>query len=316
MALGKMRGRAIPLLEKLVAHRDESVRAFAVAALRETNAKEVIPLLRSALTDPSAKVGFQAAVALAHFGVSPVAHQLEDAAKGGDLYALSDAIVALYELGQHSYLEAALEDSREQVRYYAAASLKRIEGRLALPMIYSALKDSSPAVRSAAMDAFAKIASREDMDRLKVFLDDKSDEYVRFVAAKTLLTLGYQEGTIVLEEIMESESRTLRRLVAEALGSVNSGSSLAVLRKALRDSNPDVRVSAIGSLARRGEKSVLPALEGLLHDDNIDVIGAASDALVRLSDQHISAGLEAALRDSKSYTRIYAAAAILRLDGR
>ena len=131
------------------------------------DAKEAIPELIVALSDPHPDNRWSAAGALAHMGtearvaVPSLISLLDDADEKVRWYAA----FALSEIGAEARaavpaLIRALDDSDEDVRGYAVRALGRIqpEGRAAIPQIQALLADESGAIREEAEVALALLS--------------------------------------------------------------------------------------------------------------------------------------------------------------
>ena len=72
---------------------------------------------------------------------------------------------------------------------------------------------------------------------------------------------GAPEG---MGPLLESEDRTLKLAVVEALTQIASPTALRLLEKAVEDSDRDVRIASVKFLASRGHRNALARVESML----------------------------------------------------
>ncbi len=124
---------ALPKLMDLAAHdADEMVRACAVMALGESREARCLPLLRSALTDPSRRVRERAAMALQHFDDMESAEPLLNAIRDQDAEVVFNAAFALGRRKGDRIVRSLLpllERPERKIRVAAADSIGRIVGQ-------------------------------------------------------------------------------------------------------------------------------------------------------------------------------------------
>jgi len=110
---------------------------------------------------------------------------------------------------------------------------------------------------------------------------------VRDRAQWSLISTGTRAIRPLVSVLENPASRPAARLGAVwALAAIPNDGSLAPLRKALRESNPEVVLAAARSLALRRDTRSAPELRRLLIAENFPVRRAAAEALARCGDTH------------------------------
>lgn len=96
---------------------------------------------------------------------------------------------------------------------------------------------------------------------------------------------------------------------------LDDAAQLDVLRTALADADPRVRVEAVDAFAETGGERALPWLADALQDPSVDVREAAVDALGDIGGERALAALTGILSDTDPGIRESAIYAIHRIDG-
>jgi putative heme-binding domain-containing protein len=128
--------------------------------------------------------------------------------------------------------------------------------------------------------------SQTSIQRLIELLADPRPA-VRDRAQWSLISTGTKAIRPLVSVLENPASRPTAKLGAVcALAAIPNDGSLAPLRKALREANPDVVLAAARSLAMRRDTHSAPELRGLLIPKNSSVRRAAAEALARCGDTH------------------------------
>jgi HEAT repeat protein len=178
-------------------------------------------------------------------------------------------------------LRQHLGDGNENVRAVAAAALGRLGGRQTLGYLVRLARDSSDAVRAAAIDAIARILTPR----------------ARYLSgARPTSILGW-----------------LWLLFAPRQRAVNNG--MAALCDACRDRAPLVRVRALVALGELGEAafSALPIVREALSDEDDSAEQAAVEALVRIGGANVLPDLLSLCDAQRPHMRLLAARALGQL---
>ncbi|HEV3122199.1 MAG TPA: HEAT repeat domain-containing protein, partial [Isosphaeraceae bacterium] len=227
-----------------------------------------VATLESALTDSSAAVRTQAALALGRVG--PRAK------------AVAPGLIAL------------LKDSDETVRCQTAEALGQIgaEDEASVAALVEVLDDASPAVKASAARALGalKKAAAPAVEALVPLLQDR-EESVRTAAAEAIGQVGPldEAATDILVEGLASPDTVVRAQTAEALGTIGATADEAApaLVEAMADDNDRVRAKAVQALGKMGESAAAAAVPGLvraLRDQDDWVSALAAEALGQMGE--------------------------------
>ena len=251
----------MPLLGKLLAHKEPNVRARAVVALNRLGpaAKEAADALRGAVKDDSPVIAFWANVALCRFDPKPdavaaVAGYLTDR----DPTLRLDAAEVIGSLGAGGKpavprLIVARTDANEQVRLAAALALWRVEQHpTALPAAAEMLRSPDPRMRAlAAVDIGGVIGPEARSvvpDLVKRLFDPFA--HVRSAAAEAIGRIGPAASTAapaLLAGLEGDEPAFVQSAACEALGLIqptDKDAAVALLKKKLDDADPVTRIHA------------------------------------------------------------------------
>jgi hypothetical protein len=158
-------------------------------------------------------------------------------------------------------LEAALRDASPAVRSAAALALADLAAVEALPSLLFAIEDADPHVRQMALTALGEIGDSRACERLRRALDDQRPE-VRFQAVIAFARVAPDQAEEALVRAMNDPDATIRHIAirmaeehAEELGVAPSGATLEAMRERLLDADPRVRVAAAVALAHSSDPS-------------------------------------------------------------
>ena len=179
--------------------------------------------------------------------------------------------------------------------------------------LISALKDSDPGVRKAAVESLGRIGDVRAIEPLSGLLGDSNVE-VRQTAVEALGNLDDPKVVPALTKAAGDANPAVRREAAEALLGIDDESATTPLVKLLSDSDPKVRVTALEGLSRRGDKRALEPLGKLVKDPNVEVRARAVRALARFRDPASQNALVTALKDENADVRAAAASALGELE--
>lgn len=284
---------AIPLLVRALQSPAVEVRGFAVDALGRIGQQpeSVVPAIVAEADLPPAHINYAplapfrclAARALGRLGPKAVAAvpMLERALQNEDPLYRVQAAWALWEIAQHPQalptLRAVLKQTDSEAAFGAALALAQLD-------------DAAP---SAAADLIEAL--------------DHPDADVRRAAASALVALGGSDWETVAARLLQGEFRApaaaayvlgqfldrqrqtvfyapeldAQQLAAAARPAVRAAAPALV--RLLEDPDPEVRQTAVQSLARMGLLAA-PFLLPRLDSANVAVCAAASDALTRMED--------------------------------
>jgi HEAT repeat protein len=195
------------------------------------------------------------------------------------------------EVGE-SLLLRALGAGDPGLRAVAAGALAERGARAALPALVSALRSAADAQPDEGGDAgwheieqaLHALLERADAtlgDRLAALLEgaiDGAPEGFRLATARLLGRIGTAHHEQRVELLLSDPSAAVRRAAVEALARV-APRRVELLRCALADEAPQVRIGAAAALAATGDASVVADVASLLDDAEPRVGGAALRAL-------------------------------------
>jgi HEAT repeat protein len=186
------------MLETLASD-DPAIRFCAAHALGWSRSRHAVPALIRATTDPSPDVRMIAA------------HGLGRARGEGE--RVLDALVRL------------TKDDVESTRWAAVHAIRDRREPGALPVLLSLLTDPAPDLRDAAAGA---LRWARDPDAVAPSLERAAeadpDQFVRFRAAESLMSLGYQSGTQLMLALrtLPSLDPDVARMIEEDLAGVKN----------------------------------------------------------------------------------------------
>jgi HEAT repeat protein len=217
------------VLESLRDETDPRVRVAAANAMQKIGlTPEELPILVTALRDPSADVRDAVATALKD-RMGQVRTLIEPDLQDSAVEIRKRATEALGPLGHVApgeilpILRGSLEDREAVVRVAAVRALREI-GDLANGALREALKHDEPDVRAAAAEAIAIVSPRTAVSGLVDLLGD-SDASVRASAVRALGSLGAEarNAADALQKIAQNDaSADVRALAARALDAIGA----------------------------------------------------------------------------------------------
>lgn len=265
---------AVPKVTALLKHPEESVREAAVYVLGNLGsaAKPAIPALVAAQDDSSKSVRDGAISALASVGPETIPH-LVRALQHPDPYVRRRSADELghmdvTDIAVTRSLEATLKDSDLSVRVTAAAALCDLRQSMeaTIPVLIEGIDQENEALRRKAiwaLEGLGPIANAARPALLKAILD--WDDAGRF-GVDALKAVGAGEATRDVDffaSALNSQEAGVRRRAVAALGNYRDISAVPVLARALKDTDPAVRVYAAEALYQFGPDAA-PATSSLV----------------------------------------------------
>jgi len=200
-------------------------------------------------------------------------------------------------------LKKALSDKDPYNRIYAAASLIEMGNLSFFDVLKKEISNPEPLVR---VSAYLEMIEMEKKGKLSVIPMLKNIFTVEEAAVKilTLESLKDEADNSIfplLEWAIKSDNNYIvKSIAAEVLGEISHPSSLALLKKAAEDEHILVRLSAMSSLARRGEKAYLRGLIEALKGKDPSIRETAAGLMGRVRDKSVVPLLEKILDQEKS----------------
>lgn len=168
---------------------------------------------------------------------------------------------------------AALKAWREIADSAASALLRDI-----------AVNDADPTVRREAVTTLATVKDKDSVSLFaKIAGDAKTEDSLRQEAVKGISAIGSPEAVKQLIDIVAASdtSPELAALSIEALGKLKSGDSVNVIEKRLGDANTDVRIRAVEAYAEIRGVEGAARIAQLLKDSDVNVRKTALRVLAR-----------------------------------
>jgi cyclophilin family peptidyl-prolyl cis-trans isomerase/HEAT repeat protein len=212
--------------------------------------------LKTLLGHDAARVRARAALALGRIGDPASAAPLREALRDEDPAVRRDAALALGLLGDEEAEPVLLRrlalDRGVAERAADLAALGRVGGERSLPALTFSLTEPEAEVRAAAALALAALGHRRRLG-------------VQLATAEAALATALGDGQ---GEVRRAAAFALHRVRPErGLRPPTGDAAVAALRKALRDTDPEVRSLALRGFAQRGPQDHEPLVAALADSD-------------------------------------------------
>jgi HEAT repeat protein len=249
-ALG-LRGARDPLIRAL-RDPDPSARGVAAWALGKLGDRVAVPVLIRVLRDPDANVREMAVLALGDLGDQRAVAALVPLAADPEHGVRSVTTVALRRIGGEGAADALGQllrsDPNAHTRVMAAGALREVEGRHRVAVLQAALADVEPDVRATAAYALETLRSRESVPALLTALGREADPDVAEALVQALGASKDPRATVGLVRMLGDSVPRVREAAARMLGDLGDGRAVAPLIAATRDSDHEVRLTAVWAL--------------------------------------------------------------------
>lgn len=311
-ALGRRREmRAEPDLVKLLSDADASVTLSAARALGKIGGNEAVAALRSARANASAPL--RRAILDAMFSCADRALADGDVRSAATIYgelrtsgeptqvraAAFRGVVLSSKQRQTELVLEALKASDEVEQAVAIQLVRELTDRNATTAFASALKDITPTLQVALLEA---LSQRDDPAAApSVAVVAHSDEpAVRMAALKALGALGNATHVGLLAEQAAAGPVPERAEARSALTSLHRGDVLGAILAEIQKAEFPVRVELVQTLARRAERRAVPELLRLAANGDGELSVVAIQALEKLADDGHAVALLALVVDAKN----------------
>ena len=293
-------------------------RAWSAHALGHLPSTKHQRLLLDALKSQDSAVRREAMEGLANIGDrSAIPHLVQAASR--------ESVEALQTLAQQT-AEAIIARDRETPPDHRSGlqsedPLERVAAIEALqteanwehrPLFISALEDTHPAVKKAAVLALGSLGDARALNTLHPLLDEYSGPLLHAVIG-SIATLKNRTSIDHLLPLLDSEDPVVRVYATRALGWIPSPQSLQALKGVAGDTEEEVRTELILTLGKLTDLEVGPILVDLLGDDSLFLRAEAARLLGETRYADSSDPLAAALADDDPLVRINAASSLAAL---
>jgi len=179
-----------------------------------------------------------------------------------------------------------LNDSNIESRREAVEKLSGVKDLSCMPLLMTAMQDSSWRVRKTAVDILFKDYQVNDyIDGLIKLLYIEDNAGARNSAIEALIRLG-RKATVYLIEAFKTPNKDVRKFIIDVLGELmDDNRSLGLMLEAIRDEDDNVRATAVEHLGKVGEPSVVDALIDILENGDLWTAYPAADALGRIGNK-------------------------------
>ena len=205
-------------------------------------------------------------------------------------------------------------------------SIERLsfQGESAFDTLAALTQDQDPLIREAAIEGLGRVAIPEVVPLLQTALEDSSIQ-VRKAVIKNLGKLPDKDSKMILSIALENPALSVQLLslsisrernfndndfVQQALEQIIANNSFPEILQTLHDSDAGVRSSAAKALGQIGDNRAVPKLIEALGDRSDSVRRSAAAALGQIGDSRAVAKLIEALGDLDDLVRSSAAAAL------
>ncbi|HVE41550.1 MAG TPA: HEAT repeat domain-containing protein [Planctomycetota bacterium] len=200
-----------------------------------------------------------------------------------------------------------------EIRIFAWSGLRRYPLKETEALWREALNDHDALIRSMAMMALSPLKEVRLQDVARAALVSADGEpLIKYASVTVLQVAGGVASTRVFITAANTSDPTLRRLLAEALGSMNDDKSAAEIYAALRSPDPAVRAVMARALGRLKHAQAADRLSEPLKDKVLEVRAAALESVAERKDKSAEALLH---REAQSSNEESAAVAIGLLPG-
>lgn len=251
-----LRGDAVEVLKKLLNTQEKELRYFIVTALGETEDIRCVPTLIECFKDNFWQIRQKAC-----------------------------EMVALMKHGAIPYLEAALTNESEDVRYWSVRAIGRIGGTPAMRVLLEVKKHPNNRMRLFAIYALADIGSDEVIDPLVESLGDPSWP-VRNTAGNSLNAMGRTSMKPLIRAIGH-ENEDISFWAQKVLAQFGDKAVQTLIDSLEDKSDANMRKSAIVALGKIGTTASLKPLLEILEQLNVDECDAVVEALAGIKNPEL-----------------------------
>lgn len=244
--------------------------------------------------------------------------RLEDALESRDDATAAMAAWALGNLEMRESvgpLSTALRRNNGRVRINAAWALGMIEDARAVEPLRGVLRDPDPILRATAVSALGDIealGSAADVERV---LREDNDRRVRLAAIEALGNIESMTSLDVLSSVLDGNDVELSIAAVEAIDNLDDiNRAPAGLLRAAGSNVPELRRSAAMALGNIADPNTVDILIGLLRDADAEVRMAAVEGLGEIGTPAAKPGLTRALEDANAEVRRAAVDALAEIE--
>lgn len=156
----------------------------------------------------------------------------------------------------------SLTDENAQVRVQAVVTLEELKHPEAVVPLKAAINDQDPWVRSAAVSALSAQPEVDPVDFEELLSgEDLMMQTSALDALGRLASAGSEKALKMLTEQYETGALEMKRSVCRILGRISGPMAFDLLKRAIKDNDPGIRVFAVHALSQRQETQVPDILQ-------------------------------------------------------
>lgn len=180
----------------------------------------------------------------------------------------------LVKIGSEAALELlrkAMDDPDETFRARLVKVVARVDHPLATEILIKAFNDSDCYVRKSAVEAVPQI---DHPDVIRALVDCLRDEEINVRESAVIALEKCRDADTVVDILsatLDDSHWNVRRESVEVIARVGGTRSRGPLQRALKDKDPEVRLSALVGLAALADEGVVDSVVGALADPDISV---------------------------------------------
>jgi HEAT repeat protein len=290
---------ATPFLVGLIDNEDDYLGELAIVALGEIKDPTAMDPLIDVIEHRSSGLAGTAGRALEKFADNSALPRLEGIVKSTRYGTSEEAMRVIGAIGSPeavALLSGLYSEGSEYLREAICQSLDEAETPVALELLEKALQDNASAVRKAAVRAIGAKQTDERALALRMAMYN-SENNIRISAIKKL---GQWQDTVAEPEIVDiAEDKSIgtevRRVAVEVLADYPEEKHLETLLGLVSDSDAEVRERVVYCLRKFDAKNSIDARLEALKDSVPDVRATAAGSLAEVEDERIGAALLEAL---------------------
>ncbi|WP_421655476.1 phycobilisome degradation protein NblB [Leptothermofonsia sp. ETS-13] len=180
-------------------------------------------------------------------------------------------------------IQSAVGDSNPRVRYAAVSQLAVLGQQdlsLAMKLLRGRLKDSEPDVQAAAADSIAALKLTEAFEDLQQLYYTSSEWLVKFSIVAALGELGDSRALEMLEDALKSSNELLQTVAIGSLGELGDSRAVSLLTPYATHPDWQIRYRTAQALGHLNGPEALSALEILAQDEIEQIAQEAQQYLI------------------------------------
>ena len=265
------------------------IRSAALAALARMDGPIEVERICALLQDPEIEVQNRAVEVLIKARDPQTIRHLVPVLKDENEYARRAAVEVLNEIGDAGsvkFLLAAIKDSDWWVRSRAGDALGKIGGPKVIDAVLELARDQDEDIRRAAIEILNQTKDERAIAQLIDATRDK-DWWVSERAVDALAEIGSAKALPRLTEMLQTSPAKALPVVVRAFGKIGNAEHIGLITPFLGRSEKEIRVEAIGALARLASEDLADQISAQLQGE-----ASGADPTVALAAQRALTELE------------------------